>query len=151
MISIPIRDASFGPWIVTFSPAKYSSPPSIVLIPATHLISVDFPAPLSPTRAMTSPSRTSKSTSVSAWTDPKCFEIPRSSSSGDPALVRSSVAVAVAVTRPPRSAGRGRRSAPAGCALAVLRVHPAADLALLEEAVLEQERVVPLRDRHRRQ
>ena len=35
-------------------------------IPATHLISVDLPAPLSPTSAITSPARTSKSTSVSA-------------------------------------------------------------------------------------
>ena len=32
-------------------------------IPATHLISVDLPAPLSPTSAITSPGRTSKSTS----------------------------------------------------------------------------------------
>jgi len=35
-------------------------------VPATHLTSVDFPAPLSPTRAITSPRLTSKSTSVSA-------------------------------------------------------------------------------------
>ena len=46
-------------------------------MPATHLISVDFPAPLSPTSAITSPARTSKSTSVSAWTEPKLFEMPR--------------------------------------------------------------------------
>src|SRR5205814_5357385 len=51
-------------------------------MPATHLISVDLPAPLSPTSAITSPLRTSKSTSVSAWTDPNDFETPRSSRSG---------------------------------------------------------------------
>ena len=51
-------------------------------MPATHLISVDLPAPLSPTSAITSPARTSKSTSVSAWTEPKLFETPRSSSNG---------------------------------------------------------------------
>ena len=36
-------------------PSKRISPPSIGWIPAMHLISVDLPAPLSPTRAMTSP------------------------------------------------------------------------------------------------
>ena len=51
-------------------------------MPATHLIRVDLPAPLSPTRAITSPVRTSNSTSVSACTEPKLFEIPWSSSSG---------------------------------------------------------------------
>src|SRR5206468_11625909 len=42
-----------------------------------HLIRVDLPAPLSPTRAITSPSRTSKSTSVSACTEPNDLERPR--------------------------------------------------------------------------
>src|SRR5438445_7585639 len=63
-------------------PSKRISPASIGWMPATHLISVDLPAPLSPTRAMTSPARTSKSTSVSAWTEPKDFEMPRSSRMG---------------------------------------------------------------------
>src|SRR5918911_1295541 len=49
-------------------------------MPLTHLISVDLPAPLSPTSAITSPSRTSKSTPRSACTEPKLFETPRSSS-----------------------------------------------------------------------
>ena len=52
-----------------------------------HLISVDLPAPLSPTSAMTSPARTSKSTSVRAWTEPKLFVTFRASSIGVPAPV----------------------------------------------------------------
>src|SRR5437764_15173677 len=56
-------------------------------MPATDLISVDFPAPLSPTSAITWPSRTSKSTSASAWTEPNDFEIPRSSRIGAAALM----------------------------------------------------------------
>ena len=59
-------------------------------VPATHLISVDLPAPLSPTSAITSPGRTSKSTSSSACTEPKLFEIPWSSSSGVDAVRSSS-------------------------------------------------------------
>src|SRR5437764_1445715 len=51
-------------------------------MPATHLISVDLPAPLSPTSAITSPSRTSKFTASSACTAPKLFDTSRSSSVG---------------------------------------------------------------------
>src|SRR5215467_7791634 len=51
-------------------------------MPATHLMRVDLPAPLSPTSAITSPERTSKSTSVSACTDPNVFERSRISRSG---------------------------------------------------------------------
>src|SRR2546423_5946269 len=51
-------------------------------MPAMHLIRVDLPAPLSPTSAITSPCRTSRSTSVSAWTEPNDFETPRSSRRG---------------------------------------------------------------------
>ena len=56
-------------------------------MPAIDLISVDLPAPLSPTSAITSPARTSKSTSLSAWTEPNDFVIPRSSSVGVSAKV----------------------------------------------------------------
>ena len=41
--------------MLTGSPSKRTSPESIGWMPATHLISVDLPAPLSPTSAMTSP------------------------------------------------------------------------------------------------
>src|SRR5436309_8127141 len=47
-------------------------------MPAMHLISVVFPAPLSPTSAVTSPARTTKSTSCSTWTGPKLLFTPRS-------------------------------------------------------------------------
>src|SRR6266487_3882388 len=47
-------------------------------MPATHLIKVDFPAPLSPTSAITSPFWTSKSTFESACTEPYDLEMPRS-------------------------------------------------------------------------
>src|SRR3954451_16817619 len=80
--SIPSLAASFGPWMCTGWPSKRTSPPSIGWMPATHLISVDLPAPLSPTRAMTSPAETWKSTSCRAITAPKCFDTPRSSWTG---------------------------------------------------------------------
>src|SRR4051812_36927914 len=51
-------------------------------IPEIALIRVDLPAPLSPTRATTSPLPTSKSTSVSARTAPKLLLTPFSSSRG---------------------------------------------------------------------
>src|SRR3954451_24756597 len=107
-------------------------------MPATHLISVDLPAPLSPTSAITSPSRTSKSTSESACTEPKCFETPRSSSVGV-----SVVAVAVSFTF---GCGRGAEAPRPRSFLAVLLVLTDADLAALQEAVGEQDLVVPLRD-----
>src|SRR5438874_1597400 len=59
-------------------------------MPATHLIIVDLPAPLSPTSDITSPLRTSKSTSVSACTEPNDFEIPLSSRKGVSLTVRVS-------------------------------------------------------------
>ena len=56
-----------------------------------HLISVDLPAPLSPTSAMTSPAFTERLTSVSACTEPNDFETPRSSRVGtSSAMVRVS-------------------------------------------------------------
>src|SRR6478736_6356492 len=83
-------------------------------MPAMHLISVDLPAPLSPTRAITSPARTSKSTLSSAVTGPKLFERPRVSSTG--IATRSVVGTAVtALTRwsPVRtSGGSGRAASP---------------------------------------
>src|SRR5690348_1807177 len=48
----------------------------MVLMPATHLTRVDLPAPLSPTRAVTSPGYTAKSTSCNTWTAPKLLLRP---------------------------------------------------------------------------
>src|SRR5438270_3327190 len=79
---MPSFAASFGPWMCTSSPSKKACPLSQPWMPAMHLMSVDLPAPLSPTRAITSPARTSKSTSASACTEPKDLVRPRSSRSG---------------------------------------------------------------------
>src|SRR5262245_16548200 len=51
-------------------------------MPLITLTRVDLPAPLSPTRATTSPGYTSKSTSERAWPPPKRLLIPCRSSSG---------------------------------------------------------------------
>src|SRR3954454_13312619 len=130
-------------------------------MPAMHLISVDFPAPLSPTSAITSPARTSKSTSVRAWTEPKLFVIPfitrsgagaRAVSGGVAADGRSGATVIGEVSQKAQCARRrGRRLAQRACRLAVLRVLARAHVRLLEEAVREQQLPVVLRDRLRRQ
>src|SRR5579862_2433821 len=51
-------------------------------MPATHLISTVLPAPLSPHMHVTAPAGTSRSTSISARTAPKCLEILRSERRG---------------------------------------------------------------------
>src|SRR4029079_6737073 len=53
---------------------------------AIVLASVDLPAPLSPTRAVTCPGWMARSTSCSTCTAPKLLLMPRSSSSGSPCL-----------------------------------------------------------------
>src|SRR5205085_8120358 len=114
-------------------------------MPATHLISVDLPAPLSPTSAITSPLRTSKSTSVSACTEPNDFVTPRSSRRGVSLMTRVSY-----------HSERWRRPSwapppcPFGDLLAVLRVHAVADVALLQEAARDEQLPVRLGDRLRR-
>src|SRR4051812_20406383 len=112
-------------------------------MPAMHLISVDLPAPLSPTRAITSPSRTSKSTSVSACTEPKDLETPRSSRRG------VSLTGAVSYHRGRRRPERGA-SAILTSASAELLVGAVADLAALEEAAAGEQLPVRLGDRLRR-
>ena len=57
-------------------------PASSRCAPLMHLISVDLPAPLSPSRASTSPARTSSATSSSASTAPKRFVTSRTASAG---------------------------------------------------------------------
>src|SRR5258708_6882582 len=68
-------------------------------MPEMILISVDLPAPLSPTSATTSPANTLNCTPSSAWTAPNRLLIPWSSSSGvrPPALDGSRYGVAIAV------------------------------------------------------
>src|SRR5262245_29587345 len=109
-----------------------------------HLIRVDLPAPLSPTRAITSPSRTSKSTSLSAWTEPNDLESPR--------IWRSGVSLTVTEYELVVGGGvRRRLHLVLRTRLAVLRELADADVALLQELVLEEPRVVRLRDRDDRQ
>ena len=56
---------------MTGLPSTRISPSSGVWTPDSVLISVDLPAPLSPSRQWTSPGRTSNDTSFSAITEPK--------------------------------------------------------------------------------
>src|SRR5229473_5333105 len=113
----------------TSLPSKRIFPSSYGWIPATHLISVDLPAPLSPTSAITSPCRTSKSTSVSACTEPNDFETPRSSRRG------WSLTGCVSYHRRTDGGGpSGRLRRIRQLLLAVLRVGAVADVALLQEA-----------------
>src|SRR6478735_3669065 len=83
-------------------------------MPEISLTSVDFPAPLSPTRATTSWAWTSNWMSVRAWTAPKCLLTPRSSRSGT--LAATTIDASSAVSGPETSRRRGvctprRRSA----------------------------------------
>src|SRR5262249_38647117 len=107
-----------------------------------HLIRVDLPAPLSPTRAITSPSRTSKSTSSRAWTEPNDLERPRIWRSGVSLTVTEYGRWRRPETPPPRLTN---------LLLAVLGELADADVALLQELVLEEPRVIRLRDRDDRQ
>src|SRR6187397_10239 len=112
-------------------------------MPAMHLMSVDLPAPLSPTSAMTSPERTSKSTSVNACTEPNVFERSRISRSG----------VSLTSVGPSRKERWRRANTPPPLPArlpAVLLVLPGADLAPLQELVPEEPGVVRLGDRDHR-
>ena len=79
-VAIPRARASRGLVNVTGSPFISSSPLSGVWTPDRILISVDLPAPLSPSTQVTSPALTFSEMSWSALTDPKYFEIPLASS-----------------------------------------------------------------------
>src|SRR6059036_2713349 len=109
-------------------------------MPAMHLMRVDLPAPLSPTRAITDPSRTMKSTSVSACTEPNDLEIPRTSRSG--LSFTALVFLTQNVWRRPKGASTMHHE----LLLAELREVADADVALLQELVPEEPRVVALRD-----
>src|SRR3954454_14375004 len=112
-------------------------------MPAMPLISVDLPAPLSPTRAMTSPAKARKSTSCSACTAPKCLDTPRSSSTGRSPFTCAAVSV-TRLLRIEKEEGRGagRRPSRTACTL-VLR----AELLVLADADLVPRQVAVLDDR----
>src|SRR6266508_5515966 len=75
---MPSAVASCGRLIVTGRPSQRTSPLSAGFTPSIAFTRVDLPAPLSPTRATTSPALTSKSTSDSACTGPKLLLTPLS-------------------------------------------------------------------------
>ena len=66
--------------MVTGRPSKEISPVSAVSAPESTLISVDFPAPFSPTRAWTSPTSTDRSALRIARTAPNRLATPRTAS-----------------------------------------------------------------------
>src|SRR5207248_8734387 len=107
-------------------------------MPEMVLISVDLPAPLSPTIAVTCPAGTSRSMSASARTGPKFLPMPRRLSSGgscacvppEPAPLGSVACCAGDGARPAGAAGRAP-SAPVGVVTGSLRAgggNPASDL-----------------------
>src|SRR6266704_483942 len=79
---MPISDAWCGLVIETGLPSKNTSPASTARLPVRALTIVDFPAPLSPMSATTSPASMSKDALSSARTCPKLRDSPRASSSG---------------------------------------------------------------------
>ena len=73
------------------------------------LIRVLLPAPLSPTRAVTRPGVTSRSTPCRTWTAPKLLLMPRSCSSGAPTALLGRLGRARGQRRAPRLVVPGRR------------------------------------------
>src|SRR4051812_21135136 len=82
MVLMPRACASCGWRRDTGWPSMRISPASGRWTPEIVLISVDLPAPFSPSSACTSPARTSKLTPFSARTPGKRLEMPRSSRKG---------------------------------------------------------------------
>src|SRR3954449_7113865 len=76
---MPSAEASCGEPSGAGSPSNSTSPESYDWTPARPLISVDLPAPLSPTSALTLPGWTSMSTPLSTSTGPKLLRMSRSS------------------------------------------------------------------------
>src|SRR6266850_4287584 len=81
---MPAFRASRGEVKRTGSPSTASVPSSGGWTPERVLMSVDLPAPLSPSRQLISPARTARETPSRATTAPKYFEMLRASRSGGP-------------------------------------------------------------------
>src|SRR5688572_6660005 len=79
---IPSRMAARGPGIATTDPSSAIVPASGWTNPNRQFISVDLPAPFSPTSACTSPRRIWRSTASSASSDPNRLVIPCISTAG---------------------------------------------------------------------
>src|SRR3954454_12843950 len=76
---MPSAEASCGELSEAGSPSNSTSPESYDWTPASPLISVDLPAPLSPTSALTLPGWTCMFTPLSTSTGPKLLRMSRSS------------------------------------------------------------------------
>src|SRR5215207_2858843 len=83
---MPSRLASSGERSSTAGPSVLTSPASGRTTPAATLRSVDFPAPLSPMTACTSPRSSVRSTPRSASTAPNDLRIPASCRTASPLL-----------------------------------------------------------------
>ena len=108
----PGRAAASGPR--ARSPSNVIVPASGRSTPVRTLMSVDLPAPFSPTSAWISPAARSKSTPSRAWTPGKAFEMPRMDRSevrlghGVPYIVAMLVGRSRAAARVRRCPTRGR-------------------------------------------
>ena len=90
-VAMPISSARPGLSSVTALPMNSTVPAVGWWTPARTLTSVDLPAPLSPTRATTSPAWMSSSMSASACTAPNCLDTPRSFRIGSADLPLSAI------------------------------------------------------------
>src|SRR3954452_13798244 len=122
--------ASSGREMCTSRPSHSNVPESAGPAPEIVLINVDLPAPLSPTRATTSPAWTSKSTPPRACTGPKDLLTPRRRSRGVPCVFAVPAPAWVSVAMVVSSSGDAGFLAAGG-------VGPGAHLRRRHEPVLE--------------
>src|SRR5579863_6920263 len=113
-VAMPALAASLGERKRTGLPCQIISPAASSQIPAIVLISVDLPAPLSPTRAVTCPAGMSRSMPVSACTGPNVLLTPRRRSSGCRACAGALYAI---IQLPGDPGGRARGRVRAGAEL----------------------------------
>ena len=113
MVLIPERLRVRGPSIVDRLPVELDLAASRAIAPLRIFISVDLPAPFSPSRTCTSPLRTSRSTPSSATTPGNVLRMPRMRSAGG-AAPASSCCFTPSPPRPHRRHGRRRRPPRAG-------------------------------------
>src|ERR1700676_5535637 len=109
---MPSRSAARGPSMSTRLPSTSISPESAGCAPERIFMSVDLPAPFSPTRACTSPATTSNVTPSSARTPGKVLTMSRICNRGAD-RVMAAVLLSVGLGKPPDGDGdlRGRRLA----------------------------------------
>src|SRR5580704_6233761 len=152
---MPRFAASFGECKWTGLPFHSIWPLLGSWMPAMHLISVVLPAPLSPTRAVTWPTGTSRSTPVSACTGPNDLPMPRRLSRGvplavvapgtdgaTPALTGVAPSPALFATTVPSRPGRQRSLSSSDSVLgAVRREGTSADLRGRHEVVRDDRRL----------